>query len=881
MEQSSFAPEYSLDGIAWTPGHAAVHVERLVDPAGKPSGAMLRHPSYPFVELVAAGDDFEQRLRELALAYLERLKETVELGEVIGWLRENDPFGFGWLDLRWGHDVAEDQADPRLSFSVERVLPTTKAGVVKDRSIVLLAGNRLRNGDDQVALGYGVGLRIVMHVATADSPTPGLVRITGASLAGLRQAIPPKGAEVSFLRLGTLFELKKDVETQFNFQPESATLEGVWWGAEGGYRLTGMARLPGDSRVYAWGARSAARDKERWLERDYLVEVATHATAQPIEVFQRDPASSGPMRTAHWRRPTRQAEPLNEYRGVAGRLPPDEPPPSDPLALRKRLFERPQKRFEVRQSRLGNPTGDPGQIQWVDSKTLPLRSDQLAAEQAYVRGDEFFERLDVYGLRPELYFKLARLPLLLRHRAPLKGAADGMAVNAQVGPDDPGASLLPRRAGLVRPQLQVRFGAANLTHRDLLPNDSGDPRLQYLGLAADARWAWHEFGHVLAFASTGRLEFPFAHSAGDALAAIVADPGAVHRREPAARGHTFPWVRINRRHDREARLGWCWCGRRNARRFSPPSGEPFVYTGYFAEQLLSTSLFRLYRSIGGDTFGAAGAATPAMHSASDYAVYLVMRATLMLGPHTVLPALSVDHFVSALIDADIGTVEWDITATWHEPAPPLTRRLGGMLGKVIRWAFERQGLDATDDPLEARDGEGRPPKFDVYIPGRDERAQGDYEPVALETLDDLAANQPWHAADDAIVVDAAGVRVRVRNRGREDADQVQVEVWATPVGQPRAWQKLGPTLPAQASIPKEGGTQDFVIPTPLGTPVLAPGDYVFLAVATCPGDRANSDPLAGLPCAWTSGAPPADDRLLTDLVANDNNLGLRVLTVPA
>ena len=46
-------------------------------------------------------------------------------------------------------------------------------------------------------------------------------------------------------------------------------------------------------------------------------------------------------------------------------------------------------------------------------------------------------------------------------------------------------------------------------------------------------------------------------------------------------------------------------------------------------------------------------------------------------------------------------------------------------------------------------------------------------------------------------------------------------------------------------------------------------DYFVFAAATCDADRANIDPASGQPCA-TLGAP------LVDLVANDNNLGLRV-----
>ena len=63
-----------------------------------------------------------------------------------------------------------------------------------------------------------------------------------------------------------------------------------------------------------------------------------------------------------------------------------------------------------------------------------------------------------------------------------------------------------------------------------------------LGIAADARWIWHEIGHVLLTTSVGELEFRFAHSPGDALAAIVSDPRSALATDPNWRGATFPWV---------------------------------------------------------------------------------------------------------------------------------------------------------------------------------------------------------------------------------------------------------------------------------------------------------------------------------------------------
>ena len=197
---------------------------------------------------------------------------------------------------------------------------------------------------------------------------------------------------------------------------------------------------------------------------------------------------------------------------------------------------------------------------------------------------------------------------MLRHRAPLRGARDGNTVNAQVRPSDIGADLSSVTTTMSdpRPQIEVSFGAANLRRRDLIDLPRNRQRLQPMGIAADRRWAWHEFCHVLNYASFGKLEFRFAHSAGDALAAIVCDPdsalrhAAGPRADRFARHITFPWVALGRRHDRDATRGWACCGRRNLARLASSTAFDDQRRGYFEEQLLSSALFRFYCAIGGE-----------------------------------------------------------------------------------------------------------------------------------------------------------------------------------------------------------------------------------------------------------------------------------------
>ena len=584
----------------------------------------------------------------------------------------------------------------------------------------------------------------------------------------------------------------------------------------------------------------------------------SHANAK---AFERDPASCAPPPAEiETRRPTRKEPVLGPLRINTSRM--------------RALLRRPGGAMEVRQTRLGTAYGDPAKLQVITPSNLPLRSDAQAAAHAYLRGDELIRRLLAYGWQPHDYFKLIKQPLLLRHRAPLKGAGDGIAVNAQVRPVGVGSGVYPQITpqpipGLMA-ELEVSFGWCDLAHRSRRPNDAGRERAQPLGLAADARWAWHEFCHVLIFANLGELEFPFAHSAGDALAAIIADPDAKQVRRAAERFITFPWVFTPRRHDRNVMTGWCWCGRRNLSRLARASANAprERRLGYFEEQLMSTSLFRLYRCIGGDCDPAA------CRSASDYTVYLVMSAIQLLGLQQAAPAYTVDQFVSALIHADLAAGAWNITADWPEAQSPRPlRRVGGCVHKVILWAFEQQGLNATINAGEVVEGPGLPPNVDIYIADRRSKGKGGYWPVPLSVP---AGQTPdWHAADSAVALAQGKLVVKVRNRGQVAATGVEVKCWVLPAGSaspddPTLWKPLPVstgTPPTTVNL-TSAATYRFD-PVVGGTPLTGP--YLVKVSATCPADRSNIDPMTTTPLG-NSVTP------LADLVANDNNLGLRIVT---
>ena len=636
-----------------------------------PQSTSLHHPNRPFNGVVR-DDHLEQDLRALANQYLKSVQADAGVSdEVLAVPRRQQDAQFRLAARRLGRR----QADTNPTGWVRSGSHASCIDKTVDRSGVLLAGYRL-NGIQPT--GGEVGLRVIMHLSPLGNGPDWTVRITGMSSSRLPQGFagaPAIDADEARLR-------KRLVNLVASLAYDAAAVDGMAYvdpAIDHRLRvfLSGAKAPPDGGATRNFRVVADLPDDDSPARLQAPVERITHATA---DAFTLDPASCPPPRRPKHAVP--RARPPSSTRCACL--------PRIPARLQREVGGQPV--LQVRQTRLGQVSGDPDKVQRIRPSDLPLRSDDLAAAHAYLRGDELMCRFEAYGLLPAQYFKRARLPLLLRHRAPLKGARDGISVNAQVRPVGVGPNMWQPDGGQPPPELEVSFGWAELAHRSRLPNRAKRWREQPMGLAADERWAWHEFGHVLNYASFGELEFRFAHSAGDALAAIVTDPDACRKGEPADRFRTFPWVSMARRHDRVADRGWCWCGRRNLARLSLTGSDTSLLPqlGYFEEQLLSSSLFRLYQCIGGED-----ADPETRRSASDYCVYLVMRPIQLLGSEPIVPAYKVDAFVDALIDADVGTQVWDVAATWPEAASPRpVHRVGGCVHKVIRWAFERQGLYA-------------------------------------------------------------------------------------------------------------------------------------------------------------------------------------------
>jgi hypothetical protein len=251
----------------------------------------------------------------------------------------------------------------------------------------------------------------------------------------------------------------------------------------------------------------------------------------------------------------------------------------------------------------------------------------------------------------------------------------------------------------------------------------------------------------------------------------------------------------------------------------------------------------------------------------------------------VVPAYHPDQLVSGLIHADVGTEIWDVCFPPDAPEFKFCR-IGGCVHKVIRWAFEAQGL--YNDFGKVTNGPGSPPPVDIYIesnrPSSDgldcgvDYGPGGYAPVSLD-WDSKQSASPWQAKREAIVVCGDEICVKVGNRGSQDATGVTVRVWCRELPNDETLPKWDPKDPHwQECCSSANQTYDIAKgATTESGPLFGPfthtppaGRYIVLAQATCKDDRANIDPETCLPC---SRLPTK----LVDLVANDNNLGLRVI----
>ena len=393
----------------------------------------------------------------------------------------------------------------------------------------------------------------------------------------------------------------------------------------------------------------------------------------------------------------------------------------------------------------------------------PIATDEFTAVNAYYHCDRVLRRLIDLGFDLETYFPGTRFPIPADFLGESKVNAHciGNATGDGVG--------------------KFTFGIAQKGTK--------------VGIATDMRIVLHEFGHALLWNHVGSPNFGFAHSCGDSLAAILCDPLSA----APDRGRTFPFIfKFTRRHDRPVD-SWAWFGKN-------------WDTNYKGEQVLSSTLFRAYRCIGGDSDVLAQ-----KQFASEYMFYLIVKACGLLFSTTPDPRV----YASRIVQADRTTETFD-------------GRSGGTASKVLRWSFEQQGLYQAPDTPKPYVAPGLPPNADVYI---DDGRHGGYE----WTNDWQSSPGIWNRneADGQVTNETPKVGVsnqlyvEIKNRGIAQANNVTVRCYQgeAPYNWPKDWKPLTTAKLACDNIPS-GGSQ---VSGPFEwTPVS--DNSTVLAVASANGD---------------------------------------------
>ncbi|MDB4895732.1 MAG: hypothetical protein JWN15_1994, partial [Firmicutes bacterium] len=437
--------------------------------------------------------------------------------------------------------------------------------------------------------------------------------------------------------------------------------------------------------------------------------------------------------------------------------------------------------------------------------TYSVPTDNFTAVNAYYHSDFVFRLVQGMGFNMGTYFDGTSFPVPVDHRATIgAGCAGGNCVNAQA----PGNATGTGSDGF-------RYALAA----------SGQP----VGIATDLRVVLHEFSHALLWDSVHSPNFGFAHSAGDSLAAILCDPGSL----APDRFQTFPWVLPGRRHDRSVAGGWGWGGANDV-------------GSYSSEQILSTTLFRIYRSLGGDS----GYLNLEKYAAR-WTAYLIIRAIGSLATAPITPTPNAAVFATTLMNADIGTTLFEGIG-------------GGGVHKVIRWSFEKQGLyQPAGSPMPVTT-QGAPPAVDVYI---DDGRAGEYGYLAnhwstTDIWNRLTADNGM-AHETPVVGIPNYVYIRIKNRGTTSATNVVVKGYhcrpSVGLSWPDDWQPMTTAAVTVAGALAPGAS---TIVGPFEWTPEEVGHECLLAAVSATGDPANTETVAGPMPEWW-------------LVRNDNNVAQR------
>ncbi|MTH95212.1 hypothetical protein [Roseibium sp. RKSG952] len=924
----------------WKPGKHALFFDRINHPSGEDRPTIIvSHPTAAASCTLSEKDAINfDCLKGVGLDYLKALKATLEeygyicAGQEADWLPQAwlDELGngtsfkvkcFDWLPLWPSMSCGRSPENPPQPVS-SYWLPHAHEKPGAGGTVILIAGEILQGEGDHAGplqpIGSDFGIRLVMHIGKFQNETHILISAMTAHLpfgeyTTLAQHLLSTGEKFN----GGPQQIRSDLERVLNTQnckvarqlrlrektlvfnkfrfltgvPATSGDEGLWFEASGQGIGLGSAENPKDggshTLAYGFSVRApVAGDSGAKIRTGNAHSLVTGANKAMI--FRQDPASwrgaalHGDLDDYDWqaRRPTRTDVQLNAFRSKV-----------DLRGIVGGKLER-KKDFAVFTAPNYVKTDRPfknqvKEISASDGLSAGVRSNTHTAISAYRNCSVFYDLMREFGIDPELYFARTEQRAEIHYRSgirPGKGK-DGQTVNARV-------ALTPVAAkGTAKLSImEMHLALANLSHRTRR-SDQAEP----LGIATSMRWMWHEFGHFLIAGRFNELEFRFCHSIGDALAAVYADPESrlADPRDECAkrfRGLTFPWVFLTRRHDRCVLDGWSWGGTLHRSLIDAPEYQRKAHKGYLSEQILSSTLFRLYLILGGQTQDVedAGPDYNTRETASKVVLYLIIRGLQTFGH---IPAAA-EELEAALVDADrtvsgslvLELIEEDQAYHWQ----------GGQAHKVIRWSFEAQGMHQLERQ-ENRNMPGMPPPVDIYVKdhrphsewtgGRNvEHGSGAYVPVCLA----WAGGRCWMAGTS----NHETLTFHLGNRGSVPARDISVRIWIGSVGgdtAKRHWDRDGENLISWISPYKpqiiciDKGLQpdaemQYDVPVPRGDPDGVEFTHrLVLIEISCQDDRANSDPEAMLPCAIT-GTPPTLPRALADLVANDNNLGLWMLS---
>lgn len=434
------------------------------------------------------------------------------------------------------------------------------------------------------------------------------------------------------------------------------------------------------------------------------------------------------------------------------------------------------------------------------------RTDEFGAVNCYVHTDDFFRVIESLGFARSTYFDGTTFPTRVDHRGSYDNPPSGVALNASCYGNGTG--------GIGYTQFQLADAS-----------DAAHP----LNIGVDPRIVMHELGgHGILYDHVNAANLGFAHSVGDSFAAILSDPDSL----APDRFMTFPWLLANRRHDRAVGAGWGFGGSQDL-------------GGYNTEQILSTTHFRIYRSLGGDSPYA-----DTRRFAARVTAHLLLAAVGTLTPSTNPGAVA--GWITALRSAD--AADWTAAGL-----------AGGAYGKVITWAFEKQGVNQAPGSPVPVSREGVAPAQDVYI---DDGRHGEYQYQPVHWENQNVWNRRYADAgtlhEDPWLNRTNYAYTRVRNRGTQTATGVVVKAYNTDPGAGLVWPDNWRAMTtAQLNVPDIPPGGEVVVGPFSWTPTVADHECLLM-IATSSGDPSNVS-------SFGAGESIAEWRL----VPHDNNCAQR------